>query len=183
MKYLILLIVFLGCSVYLISSTDLARLPISGVDSSQNASSGGQEAGLASSGLELGGEASGEMDAFAFGDSEAAPKLVLMKFGAPWCPPCRMVDKELKKLERSSLPVEIKKIDVDEKPEMAARYKVSSIPRLILMQDGRKIGDLVGYQSADELSGWITEHASKEALAAKKRDAGPAVVKANPFFK
>ncbi|MCS7471126.1 thioredoxin family protein [Stieleria sp. ICT_E10.1] len=115
--------------------------------------------------------------------SGSAPQLVLMKFGAPWCPPCRMIDKELRKLGRTSLPVEIRKIDVDERPEMAERYGVSSIPRLILLQDGRKIGDAVGYQSADELSEWINENASPEALAGKKRTSKSSVVQANPFFK
>ena len=115
--------------------------------------------------------------------SGSAPQLVLMKFGAPWCPPCRMIDKELRKLGRTSLPVEIRKIDVDERPEMAQRYGVSSIPRLILLQDGRKIGDAVGYQSADELADWINENASPEALAGKKRTSKSSVVQANPFFK
>lgn len=114
--------------------------------------------------------------------SGSAPQLVLMKFGAPWCPPCRMIDKELRKLGRTSLPVEIRKIDVDERPEMAERYGVNSIPRLILLQDGRKIGDAVGYQSADELAEWINENASPEALAGKKRTSKSSVVQANPFF-
>lgn len=93
-----------------------------------------------------------------------------------------MIDKELRTLGRTDLPVEIKKINVDERPGLASQYDVSSIPRLILLQDGRKIGDLVGYRSADQLTDWIEESASSEALAAKKRESGPTVVHSNPFF-
>ncbi len=120
----------------------------------------------------------GELD----GSSAAAPELVLMKFGANWCPPCRMVEKELKTLERSDLPLTIRKVDIDARPDLARQYNVSGIPRLILLEGGREVGDLTGYRSADALTDWIQDSASPAALAGKKRSAGPAVVKANPYI-
>jgi thiol-disulfide isomerase/thioredoxin len=115
------------------------------------------------------------------GSTGEAPELVLMKFGANWCPPCRMVEKELKTLERSRLPVTIRKIDIDARPDLARQYNVSGIPRLILLEDGREVGDLTGFRTADQLTDWITDSASPAALAAEKRSGRPAVVKANPF--
>ena len=178
MKYLVLLaLVSVGCLAYLVSSTDLGGLSLSSSDKTDEIGESEMDSGLTS--------ASSQTEDGLNGDAESgsAPELVLMKFGAPWCPPCRAVDKELRSLGRTRLPVEIRKINVDERPALANRYKVSSIPRLILLQDGRKIGDLTGYQSAEELADWIKESASAEALAAKKRPSGPSIVHANPFFK
>ncbi|WP_286178158.1 thioredoxin family protein [Rhodopirellula sp. JC639] len=179
MKQLVpLAILSLGCMIYLVSSSDLRLTDWTGPSTS--ARLGEDEVDGA---INEASAASGDEFFDSDPSSGSSPKLVLMKFGAPWCPPCRMIDKELRKLGRTSLPVEIRKIDVDERPQMAERYGVSSIPRLILLQDGRKIGDAVGYQSADDLAEWIQENASAEALAGKKRSSEPAAVQANPFFK
>lgn len=105
------------------------------------------------------------------------PDVVLMKFGATWCPPCRKIDRELIQLDRMGLPLTIKKIDVDEQPELAERYRISSIPRLILIRDGRKIGDKTGFMTSSELSSWIEDKASVQAGSAPKSR-----VQENPFF-
>jgi thiol-disulfide isomerase/thioredoxin len=109
-------------------------------------------------------------------------EIVLMKFGAPWCPPCRMVDKELVKLKDASLPITIRKINVDEQPDLARKFNVTSIPRLVLMQDGRKIGDEVGYMSASDLTDWVKDSAGESLAAAEAAAARPAVVQSNPYF-
>ncbi|MCO8123272.1 thioredoxin domain-containing protein [Stieleria sp. TO1_6] len=86
--------------------------------------------------------------------------LVLMKFGATWCPPCRKIDHEFQTLKRWNVPMEIQKVDVDQDPELAAQYQVNSIPRLILFQDGRKVADAVGFQSAKQLTEWLHDATS-----------------------
>ncbi|QDV44275.1 Thioredoxin [Stieleria neptunia] len=175
MKFLVpLALLSVGCLIYLASSSDFRLTTLS--DATRSADESQIETDASAT------DASGQGRLNPNPASGSSPKLVLMKFGAPWCPPCRMIDKELRKLGRTSLPVEIRKIDVDERPEMAERYGVSSIPRLILLQDGRKIADAVGYQSADDLAAWINENASAEALAGKKRSSKSSVVQANPFF-
>lgn len=173
MKYLILsALVAAGCLFWLVSRSDLGGLTFS---SGQNT-----ESEISSLETSVSAINDGEYDLG--GASGSAPELVLMKFGAPWCGPCRMIDKELHKLERSGLPVEIRKFNVDDRPVLARRYEVRSIPRLVLLQNGQKIGDLVGYRSAEELTDWIEDSASKQALAAKKQPTGPSVVRANPYF-
>ena len=79
---------------------------------------------------------------------------VLVKFGAPWCGPCRMLDGELTKLAGSG-PAQVVKIDVESQPELAGHYGVSAIPRLLLFQNGKVVGDRTGYASAAELRSWI----------------------------
>lgn len=177
MKYLVLL-TFLaaGCLICLVSFTDLSDMSFLGSDR------GGPSAESNLDSLPDSGSAIADNEPGLDLASGSAPELVLMKFGAPWCGPCRMIDKELDKLEQSNLPVKIQKINVDDRPDMAREYKVRSIPRLVLLQNGEKVGDLVGYKSAEELTDWIEDSASKQALAAKKRPSGPAVVQGNPFF-
>ena len=104
----------------------------------------------------------------------AGDQLVLVKFGATWCPPCRLVDTELDRVaaNRHSR-VTILKIDIDDEPGLASRYGVGSIPRILLLHGGKKIGDWTGYQSAEQL---------EQALHAARTTAAPTGdVHANPF--
>ncbi|TWT74382.1 thioredoxin family protein [Allorhodopirellula solitaria] len=90
-------------------------------------------------------------------------KLVLVKFGATWCPPCREVDRELEALS-GQLPadVEVLKIDVDESPELAQRYGISSIPVLMLVREGNILDDEIGYMSGDKIQDWIAMYRSAD---------------------
>lgn len=56
----------------------------------------------------------------------------LLKFGAPWCKPCQALDKTL---ESANLGIEIEKVDIDQRPECAAEYRVRSVPTLVLLDD------------------------------------------------
>ena len=97
-----------------------------------------------------------ESSAAEFRQQVDQPGLVLAKFGAPWCPPCREVDRELGKLAAmSDSQAQIITINVDDEPGLAKEYKISSIPRLMLFQDGNKIKDHVGYADLGEIQGWI----------------------------
>jgi thioredoxin len=83
---------------------------------------------------------------------------VLVKFGAPWCGPCRMLDGELDQLTDWG-PARVVKIDVESKPELARHYGVSAIPRLLLFKNGKVVGDRTGYVSAEVLRSWIASRA------------------------
>ena len=96
------------------------------------------------------------------------PGLVLAKFGAPWCPPCREVDRELAKLAAmSDAQATIITINVDEETGLSKEYNISSIPRLMLFQDGSKIKDHLGYADLDEIQSWIRAAAASSARSPK----------------
>lgn len=84
---------------------------------------------------------------------------VLVKFGAPWCGPCRMLDPELDKLAESGR-ISVVRIEVGEHPELAHRYGVTAIPRLLLFDRGNLLADRVGYADYQQLRGWIDSNSN-----------------------
>ncbi len=85
-------------------------------------------------------------------DSTVNEGLVLIDFWATWCGPCRMQAPVLETLDAElGNQVKICKIDVDEEPTLARRFRVLSIPTLIAMQDGKVKATRVGYQDIDSL--------------------------------
>ena len=71
-------------------------------------------------------------------------KLVLLDFWASWCGPCRMVSPIVDEIAAERSDIKVCKINVDEQPELAARFGVMSIPTLVVMRNGKVINQAVG---------------------------------------
>ena len=76
---------------------------------------------------------------------------VLVDFYADWCGPCRMVAPVLEQLARETPDAKIVKVDVEESPQLAARYGISSIPNLKVFNDGHVVGEQVGLANKAQL--------------------------------
>ncbi len=77
---------------------------------------------------------------------------VLVDFWAPWCGPCRMQTPILEKLAQDpETKTKIVKVNTDNNPETAQRYGISSIPTLILFDNGKEIERMIGVQPENTL--------------------------------
>ena len=72
---------------------------------------------------------------------------VLVDFWATWCGPCRMLAPTIAQIaEEQAGKIKVGKIDVDEEPELAAKYGIASIPTLMVFKSGVVVKSSVGVQ-------------------------------------
>lgn len=71
-------------------------------------------------------------------------KTVLIDFYATWCGPCRMVAPIVDEIAEENSQYKVCKVDVDNEPELAAAFGVSSIPMLVVVKGGKIVDQAVG---------------------------------------
>lgn len=69
---------------------------------------------------------------------------VLVDFWAPWCGPCRMVGPILEQMAGERTDVKIVKLNVDENPQTAGKYRITSIPAMKLFKNGAEVHEIIG---------------------------------------
>jgi thioredoxin 2 len=87
---------------------------------------------------------------------------VVVDLWAPWCGPCRMVAPILEQAARERAGrLKVVKVNVDELPEVSARYGVQGIPTLLLLDHGREVARQVGALPAHAFDRWLDTHAAR----------------------
>ena len=71
-------------------------------------------------------------------------KPVLLDFFAVWCGPCKMIAPVLDEIAQAREDIKVCKVNVDEEPELAAKYQVMSIPTLMVFKDGQIVNQSLG---------------------------------------
>ena len=81
---------------------------------------------------------------------------VLIDFWASWCAPCRMLSPTIESLaDDMTGKIKVGKINVDEQPELASAFRVSSIPTVNMVKGNQVIMQSIGVKSKQALKGEI----------------------------
>jgi thioredoxin len=84
---------------------------------------------------------------------------VLVDFWADWCHPCHMVEPHVKAIADENMGhLKVVKLNIDENPEIPRRYRVLSIPTLLLFVDGVEKERIIGAEPKERILAHIRQY-------------------------
>lgn len=83
-------------------------------------------------------------------------KRTVVDFYADWCGPCKMIAPYMQSLSEEHSEWKFCKINVDENPELAIRFGVSSIPTVAVFENGQLLDTFVGYREKEQIAAFIS---------------------------
>ena len=82
-------------------------------------------------------------------------KVVMLDFYADWCGPCNMVAPLVAELAEENPDYCIGKVNVDDEPELARQFAVTTIPTLVILNKGEVVRQSVGALPKDKLEAFL----------------------------
>jgi thioredoxin 1 len=93
------------------------------------------------------------------GEVLKSDKPVMVDFWASWCGPCKMIAPLVQELsEEFSSKIKFVKVNVDDNPNISQKYRIASIPTLMLFNNGKVSETLVGFRPKQELKSVIEKY-------------------------
>lgn len=89
--------------------------------------------------------------------------LVVLKFWAAWCGPCKRMDPILSKLEKEFDTIKFLSVDIDKIHSLGQRYQVRSLPTLIFLKNGLEFKRINGLSMASALRSSLAEFAKEDS--------------------
>ena len=82
---------------------------------------------------------------------------VLVDFFATWCSPCSALSPIIAEIaEEYADKVKVGKVNVDEQPALARKFRIMSIPALVFFRNGEVYQTLVGFRPKEEIISYLT---------------------------
>ena len=80
---------------------------------------------------------------------------VLIDFWASWCGPCKMLSPIIDQIAAENEDIKVCKVDIDEQPELASRYRIMTVPTLMVLKGGQIIEQSVGARPKHQILAMI----------------------------
>ncbi|KAI9300416.1 thioredoxin-like protein [Cunninghamella echinulata] len=87
---------------------------------------------------------------------------VIVDFYADWCGPCKMLTPLLTKFVEKNPAVTLVKINVDDHNDIAAKYKIASLPTVIAFNKGEEVDKFIGLLSGPKVESFVQAHAGRK---------------------
>ena len=92
-----------------------------------------------------------------FDQIKNSDKRILLDFYADWCGPCRMVSPIVDEIAEENPQYIVGKINVDDDPELAIEFSVSTIPNLVVLEGGKVINQVAGARPKPQILKMLEE--------------------------
>ena len=84
-------------------------------------------------------------------------KIVLVDFYADWCGPCKILSPRVAEIANENKDLKVVKINVDQNEDLARKYNISSMPTLLVIENGKELNRAVGALSKSTVLKFVRE--------------------------